>query len=247
MAAKSWRQEEVAYLEENWGTIAIPSIAKKLNRSVNSVKLKALRLGLENYLESGDYITLHQLLKGLGLSNSYSWYIEKFLKADLPFTNKKRINNTVRVIQLDKFWKWAEQNKGIMDFKNFEENSLGKEPDWVREKRKADIAAARYKKTPWTKSDDNILKSLLSHYRYGYKEISERLNRTECAVKRRILDLGLKARPVKAPNHTKWTEKELNYAINMTNKGYTVDVIAERLENRSALAVRGALERLGLI
>ena len=33
-AKKVWKKEEELYLEENWGTISIPTIAKNLGRSV---------------------------------------------------------------------------------------------------------------------------------------------------------------------------------------------------------------------
>ena len=247
MGVRFWNQEEKEYLYENWGKTSLPTMSKRLNRSIEAIKLKAAREGMDNFLNSGDYITFNQLLIALGCKGSTTWYREKFTKLGLPFYNQKRVNKSVRVVKIKEFWKWIEKNKDVISFKNFEEYTLGDEPSWVKEKRKADIVAARYKRTPWTKEEDALLKSLLSHYRFGYKEISQKLNRTEGAIKRRVCDLGLKARPVKAYNHTKWTQQEIDYVVNMHKKGYTVDVIASRLDVRSAQAVRGTLERMGLI
>lgn len=47
-------------------------------------------------------------------------------------------NSRFRVIDIDEFFKWAEENKSILDFSRFEKYSLGAEPDWVDVKRKAD-------------------------------------------------------------------------------------------------------------
>lgn len=55
--------------------------------------------------------------------------------------------NRFRVIDIDAFWKWAEDNKSILDFSRFEKYGLGAEPDWVDVKRKAD-----YKKRSFTAS-----------------------------------------------------------------------------------------------
>ncbi len=43
-----WTKEEIAYLEDSWGTYSIKSIAKKLDRTVNAIKLKANRIGLSD-------------------------------------------------------------------------------------------------------------------------------------------------------------------------------------------------------
>ena len=36
-----WREEEIQYLEDNWGVYSIPTIAKKLKRPNGGVKVKA--------------------------------------------------------------------------------------------------------------------------------------------------------------------------------------------------------------
>lgn len=54
----NWTSEEVAYLEDSWGHASIPAIAKKLDRSVNAVKMKAQKLSLGCHLHSGEKITL---------------------------------------------------------------------------------------------------------------------------------------------------------------------------------------------
>lgn len=157
---------------------------------------------------------------------------------------RKSIKKAYLVIYLDEFWKWAFENRTIIDFSKFEENNLGKEPDWVKEQRRADIAkAVKFKLSPWTKDEDSILISMLNEYKYGYKEISERLQRTEGAIKRRMCTLGLKQRPVKADNHIPWTDTEEKILLDMKAKGYSAEVIADKI-GRSSLAIRGKVERM---
>ncbi|MFA1819025.1 hypothetical protein ACDX78_02275 [Virgibacillus oceani] len=48
---KKWSQEELDYLEDRWGVVSIKGIANKLGRSVNAVKLKAQRTGLDDAYE----------------------------------------------------------------------------------------------------------------------------------------------------------------------------------------------------
>lgn len=97
---------------------------------------------------------------------------------------------------------------------------------------------------PWSSEEDNILKGMLSVYKYTYPEISQRLNRSEGAIKRRIRDLGLKMRPVRLNNHVKYTPEEVDLVVELFDKGHCLEDIAHRI-NKSALGVRGKLERMG--
>lgn len=238
----AWPVKQVEYLEEKWGTGSITQIAKNLRKSINAVKLKAAKIGLGDHLHSGKEITFFELCCAIGKRNCYSGYLRRWVEYGCPIRYKKVIKDKFAVIDIDDFWKWAKHNKFLMDFSRFQENMLGKEPEWVAVKRRADIAAAQYKTTPWTKTEDNYLISLLNTYQYGYREISIKLRRTEGAIKRRMVDLKLKQRPIKANNHIPWTEAEINTVFNMTEAGYKPQIIAEYVD-RSAIAIRGLLER----
>lgn len=243
--AKPWSKEELEILDHDWGSVSIPVIAQKLNKSINAVKLKATRLGYIRHLHSGEYITLNQLMIALGRGAVHTYTLTSWGEArGLPIKKKKSINKSYRIIYLDDFWKWAKDNRTFIDFSKFEEGTLGKEPEWVKEQRKADLLFAQYKKTPWTPDEDSLLKSLLNSYKHSYRDISIRLKRTEGAIKRRMLDLKIKQRPLKADNHNPWTDEETKVLLEYLEKGYKAEVIAEVI-NRSALAIKGKIERLG--
>jgi hypothetical protein len=85
---------------------------------------------------------------------------------------------------------------------------------------------------------------MLNAYKYTYPEISQRLNRTEGSIKKRISNLGIKARPVRLENHTRYTAEEIELIVSLFDKGYCFEDIAARI-GKSAQGVRGKLERMG--
>lgn len=236
-----WSKEQEQYLRDKWGSVSIPTIAKHLGRTVNAVNLKASRLGLGAMLEAGDYITVNQLCDHLGVS--YSYTVKMWQNQGMPIRLKKVINNSFKVVYINDFWRWAEPNKMTIDFSRLKPGALGPEPDWVTHKRKADFLAAQYKTTPWTTEEDKLLIHLLDQYRYSYRDISIELKRTEGALKRRMGDLNLKQRPVKASNHNSWTDEEVATLVGLYYKGYIAEVMAESI-TRSASAIKGKIERM---
>jgi|SRR5690625_2189426 len=246
---KRWTKEELLYLEESWGVISRKGIARKLGRTVLAVQLKAQRLGLGDPLLHLDGITISQLAQVLNLHYGIirNWR-DKYC---LPV--KKKVvahSEAVQYVCYTDFWKWAEKNKQMIDFSRIERLSMGPEPNWVDEKRKADQIKKLHKpnphNTPWSSSEDSRLRWMLKQYKYTYPEISKELGRSQGAVKRRMLDLGIKARPIRLPNHNKYTKKEEKLIIEMMENGYCFEEIATRLgKGRSALGVRGKVERMG--
>ena len=87
---RTWTKEEVEYLKEKWGNVSIPILAKKLNRSVNAVKLKAGRLNLGYMLENGAYVTLNQLAIALTGKNFSSYCKKSWIEnRGMPVHNKE--------------------------------------------------------------------------------------------------------------------------------------------------------------
>ncbi|MYL45032.1 hypothetical protein GLV94_05205 [Virgibacillus halodenitrificans] len=247
MKRRRWTPEEIYFLEDSWGTISIKGIAKKLDRSVNSIKLKAQRIGLDDARLHFDGITVHQLADVLNISYSL---IKRWIQIH-NFPARKKIfssEHKVWVVSYQKFWEWAENNKQMIDFSRLERNILGAEPEWVEEKRKADIINNRIIKKshniPWSSGEDKKLSALLKSYKYTYPQIAKELRRSESSIKRRIQELGFKQRPVRLNNQVKYTLEEEKKIIEMLYQGYSIDVIADSI-NKSALGVRGKLERMG--
>ena len=240
-----WSYSEIEYLKENYGTIPIPTIAKRLGRSINSIICKKERLKLGSFTSNAeDYITLYQLSKVIGIDIKYT----NRLKAHkFPFKKKLIKTKSINIVYIDEFLKWLEidNNKHLVDFSNMEKGDIfAVEPAWFEEKRIADRKHKRFKTTKWTEEENKRLIALCNEFKYGYKEISYKLNRLESAIKKQLTNLGVKVRPLRVESsHISWTSDEISIVKKMYKVGYKPDVIKDFLHGRSALAIQGLLER----
>lgn len=239
----TWTQENKNYLIDNWGTVSIPRLSINLKKSEHAITIKAQKMELGPFLENGEYITINQFFIAIGRYHGTTFTLDHWIKKGLPMKKKKVKTCSFKVIYLQDFWKWAKEYRMHIDFNKFEENALGIEPSWVKEQRKADQAFAKYKVTPWTKEEDEQLKSLLKLYKYTYKELSLTILRTEGAIKRRMVNLGIKERPLREPPHGIWTPEEINIVKDMYARGYRSEVIKEYI-NKSGQATGGKIDRL---
>ena len=234
--SKKWTSEEIDYLANNWGTVSIGNIAKKLGRSDTAITLKAQRIGLGAFLENGEYITLNQLIIAVtGSAGNYSYKNTSWVKnRGLPVRKKKVGKCYFRVVYIDDFWEWAEKNRSFIDFSKMTPLILGAEPEWVTEQRKKDFKSLPIqRKDRWTKAEDSRLKVLLGQYKYTYAELSRMLGRTNGAIQRRCTDLGIKERPIKADTHgvsAKWTQAMYDTVAEC--------IISEKID-KSEKAIRG--------
>lgn len=240
---KRWTKEEEDYLEESWGEKSIPTLAKNLNRTVGAVTVKKNRMGLGAHLMGDERISANSLVKTVfSTSNSRGHSDLKIWARNGLKIYKHRINQgSFKMVDIDEFWTWAEKHKNLLDLSNMVENSLGLEPDWVREKRKIDIKE-KFNTSPWTKVEDQRLKQLLSEYKHTYADISSALRRSEGAVRRRIADLNIVQRPIRNDNKM-WTDEEIKILLEMVDEGHSFEEIGKRL-GRTGHSAKGKHERI---
>lgn len=246
MSRKQWTTEEVDQLQDKWGTVSIKGIANLLKRNVSSVRQKAHHIGLTDARMNFDGITVCQLMQALDKSyNSVYPWIELYgmpVKEKL-FCQERR----VKVISYNDFWKWAKQYRELFNLSKLEENLIGPEPLWAKEKRKADILRSQrtWQSTAWDASEDQRLLQLVKLTRVTYPELAQQLNRTESSIRRRLYDLNIKFRPVRLNNHVKYTPEQTTKLMDMACAGYGYETIAYALgPDKSANGVRGKLERM---
>lgn len=253
---RNWTTEEVEYLTSAWGNVSVKNITKHLSRSVYSVLNKVNKLKLGTFLSCGErYVTLSYLSEAVYGNQSSGGYIKISWAQNrgLPLHTICRQKEKFEVVYIDEFWEWAYKNQSFLNFSKFEKYYLGVEPDWVDKKRRTDIRHShKFITSPWTTVEDERLKKFLAEHKYSYRELSILLNRTEGAIQRRILDLDIKERPVKADNHIPWSEEEFEILGEMIKNGCKYEEISEKI-NRSAKAIRGRVfdhyltERLDLV
>ena len=241
-----WTKSEYDFIVDNWGKLSKKEIAEKLNRSVQAVNVKANRIGLKNCFIYVREITLNELHQILFKRNLNTYTLGIWERYMMPIETKIP-NSTAeyKTIHIPKFIEWLKDNKRVIDLNETDEGCFGiDEPEWLKEKRQADKRAAAYgpHNKVWTKEEDKTLADMVKANKYGYRDISVALKRTEGAIKRRLRDLKLKERPIKADNHILWTAEEINIVKDLWSKGYKSCIISEYI-NRSALAINGLLER----
>ena len=218
---KKWTSEEVEYLENSWGIIPLAKISKKLGRSNKAVSTKAGRLGLGKALDNTDHVTAKHIAKALGIcaKTVVRWINDEELPAKHIALGKVRKN---WLINIDDFWKWAENNQHLINLYKLEENILGKEPQWAKEKRKRDYRFRKREKKYSKAEDEEIIRN------YGVieaKEIAQALGRTPVSVRRRASRLNLDKKKIGIP----WTEEEVIFMVKAKSRGQTYDEISIEL------------------
>lgn len=238
---KNWTKEEEQQLTEEWGMYSADAIARRLGRTRNAVIVRVARLGLGSHLGNSVMISFNILLKELGYTGGYEDCLKKFTSAGLKIHMQRVKDCAFRMVDIDEFWKFAEENKHLIDFSRLEKYSLGAEPAWVKSKRAEDFKRKLVVKphnAKWTEAEDKELLRLLRTYHYTYPEIADRLRRSEGAIQRRVIDLGIKERPLKADNHTLWTDEQMNTLCQMIKVGSNYESMS-RVIKKSSKAIRG--------
>jgi len=177
MPGKRWTPEEDAFLKEKMGKLSIKRMAQKLNRTPIAVRARIYNLGLGRTAEASGLLTVSRLAKSLNVDKSIvdRWVNSKGLKTIKRVTSLKQRVNLIDPVE---FWKWAEQNKDLIDFSRVEPNAIPPEPEWVKDARKA---KPKRSLKPWTTNEVAKMKQLR---RMGktYQEIAEILGRTKVSV-----------------------------------------------------------------
>lgn len=227
---KEWKNEEIEYLKENFGSEPIEEIARKLNRSVSAVLLKSRRLRIGSISANMDNLNTVQLGDALGIqAKDVICFITKY---GLKARKVKLIKRKVYRIKLSNFWKWAELNRNRIHWDKVEKNVLGKEPPWVDDARKETDITSKKKYSKWSKYEKDKLKF---YYNKGltYKEIANRLNRGIATVQAMRKKMGLPNKIIEL----KWQDEEIEILIDMAFKGYKDEEIAEELGRSKKMVV----------
>ena len=240
MGGLTWTAEEYAQLDEEWGKYTIARIAERHNRSVNAIRVKAFRRHLGAHLYADDRVSVNQIFRAFKVK-SYGYLLERMKKAGLQVRYHRVQGCRFKVVDLEHFWKFIEKNQSMLDFSKLEKNALGMEPVWVDSARREDFkrrCSVKPHNAKWTPAEDTELLRLVRMQKYSYAEIGKMLCRTYGGISRRLHDLGVKDRPVKADNHVKWTDDELKTVCDMIKAGSNYENISRAI-GKSPKAIQG--------
>lgn len=175
---RAWTDEELDYLERNYTKRSCTFIAKKLKRSLVSIKRKASTLGLNAYIHDEVHVKTMACCFNAD-SRMVNRWIDKF---GLPCKRTKRGNAEFRTIDIATFWKWAKDHQEIIPWSKYEMYSLPPQPEWLKD------AIKQYNETQKNhrKHITGIEKQTVMRMKslgYSDKEIAQELNRTVESVK----------------------------------------------------------------
>lgn len=179
---KRWTAEEEEYLESKWGIVSMATLTKKLGRSKRAIEHRALGMGLGGMYETGDMLLSSEVAKTLGVATStiLCWVRDKGLKA-----KRVKLKSQQRVlISLDDLIEWLKEHDELWNANKLEYLALGKEPEWLKQKRQRD-RNKKWKRTSYTPAEDSKIISLYK-MNYTFAEIAKETGRTAYMVKHRI-------------------------------------------------------------
>ena len=171
---REWTKEEELYLEKKYLKQPVEKTAKKLKRSISSVKHKAAKMGLNHYTDGFNAKTLARCF-----DSDVSVVIRWINKFDLHCRKIKCSNQTRYIIDAEEFWQWAEQHKDIVNWSKYEMMSLPPEPKWLDDTIKN--CSKMKSRQKYTEYEIITVKNLL-HKGLTYRDIAEQIGRSYYGV-----------------------------------------------------------------
>ena len=174
---RKWTLEEEAMLSDLWGTKSIESISRKMHRSVFSLKVKAVRMGLGPMIRNNyDLITISDMVDLLNVSRDriVNTWVKLGLKLKKVHLTKNRSYYAITWHDLMNF---LEANQSEWDSRKVEKNMLGVEPEWLQEKRKRDVLENPLWYRRWTAEEIQKAERLFQNGK-SYQEIADIIQRS---------------------------------------------------------------------
>lgn len=237
---KRWTEKEDAYLQDSWGTVSVERLSAVMHRPVRGIRNRAQRMGLGPAMDAGDYISYNTLLSGLGYHIAPQTK-EKFIRLGIPVRRKTLINSAHYVIKLSDFWKWAEKNRGFIDFSKMEPLTFGEEPEWVQEARKVNADLPKKRLRRWTDAEDRELIWALEHGE-SFWSLRQRFDRTEGAIRSRLYVIGREDLTQRG-DWKPWTKEDEERLKNSLLRGEHYDRIGQML-GRPPTAVKARCRKI---
>lgn len=193
-----WSEEEIEYLEFNIGTWDLDRIAKKLGKTPEAVLSKADKLGIANTKVASGLLTMHEMAIALCVDDKTvkRLIVNHGLPAkqrdfriknkEVDENGKKKTKRLFYYIDVKSFWKWAAENKDLINWHQVPKYALPIEPEWLDERRKEDYYKWLKRRRPWTPEQDTQLWSMYYQEGMAQKEIALLLGRPVRGVEKRL-------------------------------------------------------------
>ena len=180
MTRREWTAEEEKYMNKYYLRQPTKRTAKVLNRSIESVRKKAVQMGINTYYDG--YLSAHVLAECFSTNTQViKRWIEKFNLPAIKINDSK--HRTRYQIDPENFWKWADGHRDVINWSGYDLCSILPEPQWV------EFEQSRYKTKrhcrKFTVNEIVQIKHMLRRC-MTYKEIAEKLGRTERSIEAKV-------------------------------------------------------------
>ena len=175
---RRWTQEEIDFIENNYGIKTNQYISKKLNRTESAIVCKATRLGLGRRASDQGFFTVTEFshLIHLRPKTIKSWQKEGF-----KFKTKKTNKTTYKLISLNNFWEFVKDKRPNILWNLIPIGELGAEPDFMKGIRE-ETKEVRNQYRRWTKGEKEEVRLMLNEGK-TYEEIAKIKHRTVESIK----------------------------------------------------------------
>ncbi|MDD4188112.1 MAG: hypothetical protein PHX04_05105 [Bacilli bacterium] len=234
---RKWSQDEEQEFKDLWGYEPLELIAKKMQRSVFSLKVKAVRMGLGSMISNNyEKITISDISELLDITRDRitGTWVDLGLNITLTkLTNEK----SYMTVTWDDLMKFLENNQSEWDSRKVERNMLGLEPEWLVEKRARDLKENPLWYRRWTEEEIVKAENLFNSGK-DYQTIALEIDRSEWAVTNLLRNIGYAYR---LPQF--WKGNEIKY-LRKNYQNMTYAEIAETL-GRTTKAIGAKAKELG--
>lgn len=169
-----WTDDDIAYLEAKAGAVPMSTLTKKLQRTEGAIRSKCCKEGIP-IVRNNIYLQFSDVARLMGVDNKTVWRW-----ADIHNMPNKRLNLNFKdrpYVEFDELVKWLEKNQDKWFTDNLEMYALGKENEWLKEKRRKDLNRKDKKnKKRWTDAECMRVYTLLQAGK-TWEQIAEDLQR----------------------------------------------------------------------
>ena len=186
-----WTEDQIRYLEENWGRASMETMVKRLGRTPIAIQRQAYdKLHLGSCVNGSDYITVAEFCRLSGISRNRI-FGSIFTSLKFPILRKKILNRRIYYVDLEKAERWMEEHQDLYNGVPVSESLFADDPTWLRAKKQRDrqqVSCVEMKK--WTAEELSRLKMLL---RRGmpFPDLAKEFKVTENQVRRAVYNNGL--------------------------------------------------------
>lgn len=171
---RKWTMDDMMYLEEKAGNVALSIIARNLGRTEKAVREKCIRNKIP-LVRNAVLLQLSDVARIVGTDNkTVSVWCSKY---GLPM-QRKALNYAKRpFVEFKSLVKWLENNQNRWHSDNMELHALGEEFDWLKRKRMNDAKRLdKNRKKPWNDAECESVYKMLRDGK-GWQEIAFILGR----------------------------------------------------------------------